>query len=90
MDFRRLGRIIVPAFATSAENIMLMIPKLTLEEAQAGMKPLTDFDVGKNLAGMSISLPLATDVSTIRGFYSFFAGSGGGVAGCELCWCCTS
>jgi hypothetical protein len=53
-----------------------MTPKLTLDEAQASMKPLTDFAIGKNLTSMSASLPLATNVSTIPGFYSFFTGSG--------------
>jgi hypothetical protein len=54
-----------------------MTPKLTLEGAQASMKPLTDFTISKNLTSMSTSLPLATNVSTIPGFYSFFTSTGG-------------
>ena len=66
-----------PALATSALNIIVMLtPKLTLEEAQAGMKPLTDIAIGKSLTSMITSLPLATDVLIISGFYSF-TGSGG-------------
>lgn len=67
-----------PAVATSAINVIVMMtPKLTLEEAQASMEPLSNFAIGKNLTRLSTALPLATSVSTIPSFYEFFTGSGG-------------
>jgi len=77
-DSEGWGGYAFPAIATSALNIIIIVtPKLTLEEAQASMEPLNNFAFGKNLTRLSTALLPAASVSTIPSFYELFTGSGG-------------
>lgn len=58
--------------------IVLMTPSLSLAEAQASMKPLSDFANNKTVGSFKYALS-ANNVTTIPSFYTFFKGAGDGL-----------
>lgn len=67
------GGYTLPGISGSISEFGLLTPKLTLSEAQASMKPLSNFAIGKNIT------TLINNVSTIPSFWDYFRGSGGGL-----------
>lgn len=70
------GGYAIPAVDTNLLSAMTFAtPKLTLEEAKASMKPITDF-----LASLeNLSIPFTSEIKTVEDYHEFFLNDGSGI-----------